>query len=220
MSVAGSRICSMTTEPPGLPHPLIFGEPGELIELLVQLIDREPVEYPAWWFDYGAIVGIQVDVGFTPDVRRRLAMQALRASLERIVDAGLDEAFLVRSLMADLEDFVNRLGNTAGYDTHIDQLRSSLLEVIEDADARARWRQAMAIRKSEWLTRSDDEVIEAARAGYESFATKYATADDAASRWAHASAWREAASELLPPEIYDHWSHLSLMRALRQQRGE
>lgn len=51
MSVAGSRFCSMTTEPPGLPHPLIFGEPGELIELLVQLIDREPVEYPAWWFD-------------------------------------------------------------------------------------------------------------------------------------------------------------------------
>jgi hypothetical protein len=203
----------MTSLPDEHPHRRIYGTDGELIDLFMTLINRSPGDYAQWWYDYGALVGVRIGVALPPDVSRAEAMGALRTAMERIVAAGLEEAFLVRALKTDLDASLDSMGDTGGYDAKIEELRQHLQRVIEDPVVRASWRRSRAEREPEWLTKSDEDVIADARAGYDSFGRKMTTADGAAERWAAVTAWRAAASELLPDAIYDHWSHLNINQA-------
>ena len=200
-----------------VPHPPIAGADGELIDLFMRLIDRSPVEHPSWWSDFGLMAGMRVNAVLPPEAGRPALMGVLRESLERIVDAGAEEDFLIRALMTDLDEYVERIGDTGGYNSHIDEMRHHLQRVIDDPAVRAEWRRVREQQDPTWAGRSDEDLVAEAREGYESFGNKYATADDAVSRWSLRDAWRTASSELLPAAIYEHWGHLNLQRAVREQ---
>jgi hypothetical protein len=170
-----------------------------------------------WWYNHGVTAGVHVSAILRPEAGRPALMRLLREALERVVGAGVDEAFLIRSLMVDLDEHAERLGDTGASDAYIDKMRADLLKITEDPLARARWRRVRGEQDPAWLTRSDDELIGDAREAYERFGRKYASADDAAARWAGRDAWRSAAAAILPAPIYAHWSRLNIQRALRDE---
>lgn len=179
----------------------------------MSLIDRAPEDNPTWWYDYGVMAGRRVNALLRPEAGRQALMDLLHQSLTNFVAAGLDEAFLVRALVADLNEFAERMGDTGGYDAKIDEMRTNLLQIIEEPSARAAWRKIREAQDPEWLGRTDEDLIADARAGYESFGRKYATADDAAERWAAKEAWMAASAEVFPPGLFDHWTSLNTSRA-------
>ena len=45
-----------------------------------------------------------------------------------------------------------------------------------------------------------------------------ATPEDATQRWAEADELKPLSEELLPAEIFEHWTHLSIQRGLDEER--
>lgn len=203
-------------ERPHVPHEPIVGFDGELIELFMGLVDRSPADEPSWWYDFGIIAGLRVNVVLRPEAGRSALMEHLRSALTRIVEAGLTEDFLIRSLMTDLDAYADRISDTGSYDARIDEMRDHLRRVIDDPVVRGQWRLVREQQDPTWLGKSDEAFIEEAREAYERFGNKYATVDDAASRWTLCDTWRAAAEAALPSGIYDQWSHRNNERALRE----
>ena len=194
----------------------IVGADGELIELFIGLIDRSPAEEPSWWYDFGISTGFRVNALLPPEAGRRALIELLRTSLRRIVDAGLSEEFLIRSLMTDLDEYSERIGDTGSYDSRIDDMRDHLQRVISDPAVRAQWRRIREQQDPTWIGRSDEAFIADAQEAYERFGYKYATVDDASSRWTLREAWRVASTAALPSSVYEQWSRRRNTRELRE----
>lgn len=198
-------------------HLPITGEDGELIDLFIALVDQAPAAYPDWWYDLGVTAGLCVSAVLRPEAGRDALMDLLRGSLRRIVLAGAEEAFLIRSLVRDVDEYVDRVGDTAAYDAGIDRMRAHLVRIIDDPEELARWRRIREAQDPNWVGRSDEELIADAREGYERFGGRYATPDEAVTRWSLREEWRRQAAGLLSPTLYEHWTALNAQRAMHDQ---
>ncbi len=201
-------------------HPPITGEAGELVDLFMDLIDREPEREPHWWYNYGQMVLFRFSRGFfTESMDRATAMDALREVLkEAITDGGITENFLIRSLKRDLEDWVRDRTDTSIFNKKADQARADMERIVGDPLERDRWRQSLANVNPKYATWTDEQLIEDAERMIESSPiTCHVSADDAANRWADAEEWQRLGEALLPDVVFEHWQHLNIKR--EQERG-
>ena len=181
------------------------------MELFVQLLDREAQSDSHWWYNLGAMSGVHVGLYVRRDTSRELLMGAFRERIANLLTQGLSEPFLIRHLWNDLDDWVRGRADTSRWDAHADRIKATMQDVIDDPSARARWREQMARQSPEWANKSDDELVaDARRTIADSPITRRTTAEDAAQKWAELAEWEELSSDLLPPEIYDHWTRLNI----------
>lgn len=201
-------------------HPPITGEAGELVDLFMDLIDREPERDPHWWHTYGQMVLFRFSRGFfTQSMDRATAMGALREILmEAITDGGIMENFLIRSLKRDLDDWVR--DRTDNLDLQ-QEGRSGTSRHGEDCRGHAGARPvAGVIGKRESEVRDvDRRATHRGRGAHDrnSPITRHVSADDAANRWADAEEWQGLGEAVLPDVVFDHWQHLNIKR--EQKRG-
>lgn len=203
-------------------HRPIQGIDGELVDLFMELIDRETNADSYWWYNLGALSGVHIGLYPRRDTSRELLMRAFREQIGKLLLEGLSEPFLIRHLMGDLDDWFDGRGDTSAWDDRVDGMRQHMQKVIDDPEVRARWRDVMARRNPEWASKTDDEMIADARRTLEhSVTTRKTTAEDAAQRWAEVQEWKTLSEQLLPTGIYDHWTQLSIQRGLdeEQRRG-
>jgi hypothetical protein len=213
----------MTPDGSQHPHPPITGEPGELVELFMQLVDRETELDAHWWYNYGSLTLLNFTAGFFPrDMDRTTAMGALREVLDEAVAHGrVAENFLIKALKRELDDFVRGKEDPANYNARVDRMRNTMQDVIDDPHARARWRRAMASVDVAYATKTDEELIADARKTLtNSVTTKHLSPDDVAGRWADAEQWWMIADQLLPETIFERWAHLNSQREIDQQRQQ
>lgn len=200
-------------------HRPIQGVDGELVDLFMELIDRETNADRHWWYNLGALSGVHIGVYARRDTSRELLMGAFRERIGDLLGEGLSESFLIKHLKGDLDDWFGTRGDTSVWDDRVDGMRQHMQNVIDDPEVRARWRDAMARRNPEWARKTDEEMIADARRTLEhSVTTRKATAEDAAQRWAEVEEWKTLSEELLPAEVYDHWTQLSIQRELEEER--
>jgi hypothetical protein len=191
----------------------ITGADGELVERLVALLDRAPDDYPAWWSDYGLMVGIRVGVALPvaydhQAVPRSVLAESIRQQLMHLIEE-VDEAFLVRALRRDLDDFAQGSADTKAWDDRAAEFRAFQQQVIDDPEIRAEWRDRMTMQRPEYAGMSDDEMIADARRTLErSPMAQPVDADEAGRRWAASQAWLAASESLLGEKIIEHWKHL------------
>lgn len=195
---------------PDLP---ITGEDGELVERLVSLLDRAPEDNPSWWSDYGLMVGIRICVALPAQydaqtVPREVLAAAIREQLLHLVDE-VDEAFLVRAVRRDLDEFADRRGDTKAYDQEVQKFRDFQQQVIDDPEVRAEWRDRLTMQRAEYAGMTDDEMIEDAKRTLErSPMAQPVVADEAARRWADSQAWLTASRQAVGDDVIEHWKHL------------
>lgn len=200
-------------------HRPIEGIDGELVDLFMELIDRETQADPHWWYNLGALSGVHIGLYARRDTSRALLMAAFRERIGDLLVAELSEPFLIKHLKGDLDDWFATRGDTSVWDSKVDDMRQHMQNVIDDPEVRARWRDTLARNNREWADKSDEEMIADARRTLEnSVTTRKATAEDATQRWAEADEWKALSEELLPTEIFEHWTHLSIQRGLDEER--
>jgi hypothetical protein len=204
-------------------HRPISGAPGELVDLFIELLDRETELDPHWWYNYGSLTLLRFTAGFfTKSMDRDTAIGALREVLEQAVNQGqVAEDFLIRSLKHDLDDFVRGKEDPAIYNAHTARMREVMEDVIQDPIARARWRRSMAGVDPKYASKTDEELIADARRTLEnSVTTRPLSADEVAGRWAESNEWWQLSEHLLPDSIFEHWSRLNTQRAINESRQQ
>jgi hypothetical protein len=168
-------------------HRPINGAPGELVDLFIELLDRETELDAHWWYNYGSLTLLRFTAGFFPQgMERDDAMGGLREVLEQAVSQGqVAEDFLIRSLKHDLDDFVRGKEDPSIYNAHATRMREVMEDVIQDPVARERWRRSMAGVDSKYASKTDEELVADARRTLEkSVTTRPLSADEVAGRWA------------------------------------
>ena len=200
-------------------HPAIVGEDGELVDLFISLLDRTSASGNEWWADYAWMAFRNFTFLPHREASRPEIIEGLREILQRVIAAGLDEAFLVRSLVADLDDVVAGREDTSTSDGKVDEMRVHLRRVVEDPAVREEWRRVLGRQNPATLEKTDEQLIQYAKDAYERFGTRYVSADDAALRWADGREWREVRQALLPEVIFEHWSRLSIQRAIDEEKS-
>jgi hypothetical protein len=204
-------------------HPPISGASGELVNLFMELLDRETEFDPHWWYNYGSLTLLRFTAGFfTESMDRATAMGALREVLEQAIDQGqVTEDFLVRSLKHDLDEFVRGKEDPAIYNAHTSRMRKTMQDVIVDPGARARWRRSMAGVDPKYASKTDEELIaDARRTLAKSPVTRPLSADEVAGRWAEGTEWWRLSDQLLPESVFEHWSRLNTQRAIEESRRQ
>lgn len=204
-------------------HPPITGAPGELVNLFMELLDRETELDQHWWYNYGSLTLLRFSAGFfTKSMDRATAMGALREVLEHAVDKGqITEDFLIRSLKHDLDGFVRGKEDPAVYNAHTARMREVMEDVIRDPVARARWRRSMAGVNPKYANMTDEDLIADTRRTLEKgVTTRPLSADEVAGRWAESNEWWQLSERLLPDSIFEHWSHLNTQRAIEEDRQQ
>lgn len=121
------RLCAGAARPSTVSHvepDAVTGRPHELIDRLMHVLDRDPDDDGRWWAN--AAIWASVALGCTGEVERcrdqRMSIDAVADRLRNLVEAGVDEAFIVGAVrdllgqrigdLADLEEAgrgVNRL---------------------------------------------------------------------------------------------------------------
>jgi hypothetical protein len=202
-------------------HPPITGADGELVDLFIELLDRKSdVSGTEWWDDHALMAFRNFTLLPPRGASRELVIGGLREMIERILGAGLNEAFLVRALITDLDAVMAGREDTSRTDRAIDDMREHLQRVIEDSATRDEWRQIMARQDPKYLTMTDEQMISDSQGSYDRFATRYVSADEAAERWTDATEWRELRHSLLTDVIFEHWNGLNIQRGIEGQREE
>jgi hypothetical protein len=210
--VAGA---TLVTGEPGALAP-ITGAPEELIDRLMTLLDRSPAEEPHWWSDYGFMVMVPIGASSAgipdrdqPGDRDRFIAD-LRRQLVRLCDVGIDEGFLVTSVIRYLDEWADGRGDVARHNERMTRMRERLQHVIDDPVALASFRRTMAHTPSGERTAamSDEELIADIRRSLETGPFRVADLDEALSRWSAADGWREARGELLPDSAIERWESL------------
>lgn len=124
-------------------HRPIQGVDGELVDLFMELVDRETSADPLWWFNLGALAGTNIGLYVRADTPRALMMGAFRERVGDLLSAGLSEPFLIKHLTGDLDEWFAHRGDTGAWDSRVDEMREHLQKVIDDPEVRARWRDAL-----------------------------------------------------------------------------
>ncbi len=112
------------------------GDDGELIVAFTDMLDQEPSDYPMWWHEIGLMAAIALGgslhqvrpdygqeaapgtVGFemnrsTRPLLRSAYIEAIALRMVELVRSGVDEAFLVRSLVVHLDEYVEGMSDVA-----------------------------------------------------------------------------------------------------------
>ncbi len=200
------------------------GAPGELIERLTWVIDQDdPILVRRWWAEIGMIVAVSIGgraAEILPSVRcerlvvddprssgvvrvgRSAYVDAIRCRLFDLVDDGLDERFLVRSLRDEIAHFLATdylpVVLPAG---DVDQL---IARVTTDGSVRARLREESPY----FAGRSDAEIILVlTQADRRARSAPDQAAVDALAQWAAQDAWAIGADAAISDEHFEQWQH-------------
>lgn len=214
--------------------PLPEGEPGELIDRLISLLDEAPDADPQWWANLGIIVAIAVgeiarlprDPDDPPKPGTIGAIKAeqhgtasrdeytglIRERLGALVRQGLSEAFLVRGLRDELHRWVAHMAQTEGVDERRAQMRERLREDAEDPGAIAEVRNRTAEHEPEAVGLSDEDIRQrlldmAARDHFDPLSP-----EDVVDKWAQMEHLERRCEELLPDSFIDDWTMRHALR--------
>lgn len=202
----------------------VTGETGELLDRLIWILDREPVEDPHWWFNLSVIAGGQVGV-FPPGspaagLTREQTFGSFRAGILRLVEQGISEALLVRGLAGALEEWLQERADTGRWDADAEVRRAYFERILEDPAELDAWRLRMGPgHPNGW--QSDEEVrADIQKMLDESTLVKKTTAEDAAERWSEAALWRRLRDQVLADAEIKEWTDLHLSKQITGRLGE
>lgn len=205
------------------------GRPGELLDRLVELLDNDALGEGAWYdlsFRVSFLVGGRALNRVLPDrgppvpgsvgemirqqhevVSREGYFELVRERLGQLVRYGVEEAFLVRSLKADIRQYLESMADIETVNRKREAHRMEIERIAEDPVAIAEFRAAVADRDPLAESLSDDEI--AARLRNMTRLLHSASPDEAVNKWALLEHWNQQAAYLLPETLISEWSGLS-----------
>jgi hypothetical protein len=185
-----------------MPSLTITGEPLELVERLMYVADRAPEHDPDWWLRLGIFLSVAVGCtgALSPPRERQPGMTGIRRRIEHLVDAGVDEAFLVGALRDLLENRLSRLADVGEGEGRADEARAVMQRAIDDPAALADFRRGIPDLDHV----PDDDVRQMLRKMLSQF--RPIDADSATERWRIHEEWTALRAEWLSNEDLERWT--------------
>lgn len=176
----------------------ITGRPHELIDRLMHVLDRDPGGDDRWWGN--AAIWAAVALGCTGAIGRcdnqRVAMDAVADRLRSLVEAGLDEAFVIGALRDLLDKRIKEMADLEEAGRGVDRLREALSRAESDPAAFRAGSPDLAMV-------SDEKLVETAR---RMLVDATLSLDEVERRQRVYAYWQELSGEFLPEDALSAWS--------------
>jgi hypothetical protein len=204
------------------------GVQGELIDRLIDLLDNAALG-ERMWYEVGlyaegliggaALKGVVPDTGKEPTpgtvgesvrqqsqlVSREQWFELIQERLIELVQSGIYEPFLVRSIRNEIRRLLADLADTGEKDRTQAQMREALERALADPAELAALRARRTERDPSVAALSDEEIAAQLRRMLESPLLLPTSADEALDRWAAVSEWDRQVAVLLSDEVFDNW---------------
>jgi hypothetical protein len=206
------------------------GEPGELIDRLITLLDNDALG-ERMWYNVGqytqmylggtALSRIDVDTGEEPTpgsvgelirrgrhvVSREQWFEVIRGRLEDLVRSGMYEVFLVRSVRDSIRRSLDYTeANIAEGERNRAETREHIQRMLEEPAEFAAFRTMLADADPSAGALSDDEVYGRLRDMSESRPLRPASVDNASKRWVMLDSWDRQVETVLPDRVFSEWT--------------
>ena len=193
----------------------VSGEDGELVDRFLAIFDQEPPNHPRWAFTFAILAAGRIGFGhgIGPDVPRDQFIRALRERMTDVVETGVAEDFLVKSLHRDLDEWVRERQNLEKYDSDAMDFREVLQQLLDDPEFRIEWRRDHP-NPIDPASSDDEFVANVERYLDDSVLARPATAEDATERWSELQEWERLTAEHLSNETIKRWTFKRLLRHL------
>jgi hypothetical protein len=212
----------------------IKGAQGELIDRLIALLNGDALGEGMWYnvgryaqmFLGGAALNrVDPDTGEEPApgslgelirrarqvVSREQWFDVIRGRLDDLVQSGMYEAFLVRSIRDSIRRFLDYSGaDIAEGERNRAEMREKIQRMLEDPAELAAFRTLLADADPSAEVLSDDEVYARLRNMAESSLFRPTSADDATERWVVLDNWDRQVDALLPDRVFSEWTQLAM----------
>jgi hypothetical protein len=198
----------------------IRGDDGELVARLFALLEADSAVWPARWYDLTTLVSLwlggplpEPDAG--PDEGDRNAfMSAVRSRVDEFLAVGVAEEFLVRSVVRELDRFMERQADLAASKDEAEKFREAMLRAIDDPAYRERHRSRLEeIDPEHWSPMSDEEFVQdLMRTAEEHPLVQEPSAEEATRRWARRDEWQNEKELILGDGIISRWTDKSIAR--------
>jgi len=223
-----------------MPAEEIKGEPGELIDRIITLLDNDALG-EHMWYDVGryaemflggaALSRVDPDTGQEPApgsagelmrrgrqvVSREQWFELIRGRFGELVQSGMNEAFLVRSVRDSIRPLLDYSGTKIG---ESERNRAETCEhfqrILEDPAELAAYRTLQADKDPSAEALSDDEVKAQLRRMVEGRLLRPMSADDVSDRWVALENWDRQTDSFLPDRVFSEWTHLIATRGWKR----
>jgi len=215
----------------------IKGAQGELIDRLIALLTSDALG-EGMWYNVGryaevfvggeALSRVEPDTGRDPTpgsvgevmrrehlvVSREQWFEMIRDRLRDLVESGMDEAFLVRSIRDGIRPLLDpEIGEV---DRNRAKAREHMERMLEDPVELAAFRARLVKDDPSSEKLSDEEVSARLRRMAENNLLRPMSAEDARDAWATLANWDGQVALLLPDRSFDEWYRLMATRGWKQ----
>jgi hypothetical protein len=215
----------------------IKGAQGELIDRLIALLTSDALG-EGMWYNVGryaevfvggeALSRVEPDTGRDPTpgsvgemmrrehlvVSREQWFEMIRDRLRDLVESGMDEAFLVRSIRDGIRPLLDpEIGEV---DRNRAKAREHMERMLEDPVELAAFRARLVKDDPSSEKLSDEEVSARLRRMAENKLLRPMSAEDARDAWATLANWDGQVALLLPDRSFDEWYRLMATRGWKQ----
>jgi len=216
----------------------IEGLPGELIDRLIELLNNDDLGTRTWynvsWYVAFVLGGTSLrravpDTGEAPIpgsvgemkqqqgevVSRDDWFDLIQARLSDLVESGMYEAFLVRSVRDYVRRELEHLADIGTGDRNREETRERIERILADPAELAAFRARAVERDPSAANLSDEEITAPLRGVLDGSVFRPTSLEDAADRWAALATWDKQTNILLPDDIFTEWLHSSAARRPR-----
>jgi hypothetical protein len=223
-----------------MPAEEIKGEPGELIDRIITLLDNDALGEHMWYnvgryaemFLGGAALSrVDPDTGKEPApgsvgelmrrgrqvVSREQWFELIRGRFGELVQSGMNEAFLVRSVRDSIRPLLDYSGpEISESERNRAETREHIQRMLEDPAELAAFRTLRADKDPSAEALSDDEVKAQLRRMVEGRLLRPMSADDVSDRWVALENWDRQTDSFLPDRVFSEWTHLIATRGWKR----
>ncbi len=191
-----------------------LGNTGVFVELAVG--DRGPLPGVTYVHDdmepaQGSVLARKLETTRRVGADEYVALLAER--LREVMEFGIAEAFLVRSLRDHLTEWHRSLADVGQTSERRADTRQAMLETANDPVRLERYRERLADQDPKYRDMPLNEVAAGLRDMVERTLPE-PDADEAAARWASLERWLRDLQEWLPDDAFDAWSDQRIRRRL------